>query len=488
MGSVIDPRSGLLRTPDQVTKAASIAFVRIFLGIMWAFELTVGHNWKIGGFGSDVHPGWIGANRGDAVREGVGEAIADGTWSWFAVFYEALLVPNAVAVSWITIIVQAALVIAFVFGVLVRPAAVAALVMDLGIFMLGNSRIPPLFVAMHLFVLVTGAGRYYGADGWLLDKLRGVQSRDKTRTMQPWGVRALDWLIQLPVSPGARAPAVGVSSFLAVYLILALPGRETIRIQMVALSLASICGLIAFGLYMSTHIRDRLGVLVAMLRIFVGFLFLHEIWTRTVPGVNGLPGWTGGDALESFFITISDNHWGLFSSIVDTLFLPVVPLWAVVFGLVQFVVGVMLILGLKTRFAALLGTAFLAGLMILGATRYPPFLLGLMIPIVALDGGRYISVDRVQHGDDYPARFGLPIPKVALIPLIVLAAVNAVAAIVTAFASGIEPGAYVGSMPAMTTAMVAIFSGLLAFVGWLQLNPEVAIVPDDARELLEWPI
>ena len=473
-----DPRSGLLRTPDQVTKAASIAFARIFLGVMWAFELTVGHNWKIGGFGSDVHPGWIGANRGDVVREDVAEAIADGTWAWFGSFYEAVLVPNAVAASWITIIAQITIAIAFIVGVFVRPAAVGAIVMDISIFMLGNSRIPPFFLALHLFVLATGAGRYYGMDGWLLNKVDGVKSG---------GANALRWLINLPVGERFRGPAIAATSLLAVYFFLAIPGRETTRIQMVALGLAAIIGLVAFGLYMSTMIKDRLGVTVATLRIFVGFMFLHEIWVRTVPGVNGLPGWTGGEELEVFFQTLADNHWGLFSGIVEVAFLPAVGFWAVVFGVVQFAVGVMLILGYRTRWAAYLGTAFLAGLMILGATRYPPFLLGLMVPIIALDAGRYISVDRVQHGGAYPTRFGLPIPKGALIPLVVLAGINAIAAIATVFASGLEPGAYVESMPAMTTSMVAIFSGLLAFAGWLQLKPEAAVVPDDARTLLDNP-
>lgn len=477
MTSNTDPKTGLLRTPDQIAKAASIAFLRIFLGIMWAFEVTVGHNWKIGGFGSDVHPGWIGANRGDIVREDVALAISDGTYSWFGSFYDAVLVPNAVAASWITIIAQVLIALAFIFGFMVRPAAVGAIVMDLSIFMLGNSRIPPFFMAMHLFVLATGAGRYYGMDGYLLTKLKGAPSS---------GARAIRWLIELPVFDARwRAGAIGATSLLALFFFLTMPGRETTRIQMVALGLASILGMVALALYMSSIIRDKLGVIVATLRIFTGFMFLHEIWVRTVPGVNGLPGWTGGEQLEEFFVTLADNHWGLFSSIVDGVFVPAVGFWTVVFGVVQFAVGVMLILGFKTRFAALLGAAFLAGLMILGATRYPPFLLGLLIPVIALDGGRYISVDRVQQGDAYVPRFGLPIPKQALMPLLALATVNAIAAIATAFVSGIEPGAYVDSMPAMTTAMVAIFSGLLAFTGWLQLKPDASVTPDEAVEALE---
>jgi uncharacterized membrane protein YphA (DoxX/SURF4 family) len=477
MTSTTDPRTGLLTTPDQVTKAAAIAFTRIFLGVMWAFEVTVGHNWKIGGFGSDVHPGWIGANRGDVVREDVAEAIADGTWSWFASLYDSVLVPNAVTVSWITIIAQVTIAVLFIAGLLVRPAAVGALVMDLSILMLGNSRIPPFFTALHLFVLATGAGRYYGMDGFLLTKLKDARNG---------GARALRWLIELPVFDARwRAGAVGATSLLAVYFFLAIPGRETVRIQMVALALVSILGILALGLYVSSIVRDKLAVIAASLRIFVGFMFLHEIWVRTEPGVNGLPGWTGGEQLEAFFVTLADNHWGLFSWIVDTLFVPAVGFWTVVFGVVQFAVGVMLILGFKTRFAALLGAAFLAGLMILGATRYPPFLLGLLVPVIALDGGGSISVDRVQQGERYQPRFGLPIPKAALVPLLALTTVNTVAAIVTAFVSGIEPGAYVESMPSMTTAMVAIFSGLLAFAGWLQLRPEASITPPAAVEALE---
>jgi uncharacterized membrane protein YphA (DoxX/SURF4 family) len=168
--SMADPGTTTHRE-SLLSKAAAIAFTRIFLGVMWLFEVTVGHNWKIGGFGSDVHPGWLGANRGDVVREDVAQAIADGTWSWFASLYESVVVPNAVLFSWLTIIFQVTLGIAFIVGFAVRPLALMALVLDFSIFMLGNSRIPPFFTAMHLFVLGTGAGRFYGLDGYLLGRL-----------------------------------------------------------------------------------------------------------------------------------------------------------------------------------------------------------------------------------------------------------------------------------------------------------------------------
>jgi uncharacterized membrane protein YphA (DoxX/SURF4 family) len=459
-----------------LSKAAAIAFTRIFLGVMWLFEVTVGHNWKIGGFGSDVHPGWIGANRGDVVREDVASAIADGTWAWFAWLYETVVVPNAVLFSWLTIVFQVTIGVAFIVGFAVRPLALMALVLDFSIFMLGNSRIPPFFTAMHLFVLATGAGRFYGLDGYLLGRLS--RARDGLS-------RLLAWLIDLPIAgKGLRGVAFATTAMLSMYFFLAIPLRETVRFQMVSLELAALFGLVALALFASTLIPDRLGVIVAALRIFVGFKFLHEIWVRVTPGVNGLPGWAGADPLRDLFETISANHWGLFSWIVDTAFLPAMPLWAVVFGVVQFAVGVALVLGFKTRPAALLGAAYLGGLIILGMTRYAPFLLGVLIPVLALDGGRFLSVDRVLAGPGYRERFGLPVPGRLVVPLIALTAVNAGAAIVTAFVSGIEPGSYVTSMPAMTTAMVAIFSGLFAFVGWLQLRPEMAVIPPDASHLV----
>jgi uncharacterized membrane protein YphA (DoxX/SURF4 family) len=471
-----DTRTGLLRTPQEVTRAAAIAFTRIFLGIMWLFEVTVGHNWKIGGFGSDVHPGWIGAQRGDVVREDVAKAIADGTWAWFASIYETVVVPNAVAFSYLTIGLQLLFAAAFIVGFLVRPTAVIALAMDLSIFMLGNSRIPPFFTALHLFVLATGAGRYYGADGFFGTKLEGTRSS---------AGKALAWLIELPfVTNRWRGFAFGGAALFSLYFFLAIPQRPTTRIQFVSMELAAILAIVAVILYASTLIPDRLGVITAGLRIFVGYKFLHEIWARIDPGVNALPGWASGEALVPLFEQIVENHWGLFAWIVETFFLSAPAFWAIVFGTVQVAIGVMLVLGIRTRFASILGVIFLGGLIILGMTRYAPFLLGVLIPVMALDGGRYLSVDRALAGASYKERLGLPIPKAAIVPLIVLAAINAIAATVTAFVTGIEPGAYVTSMTSMTTAMVAIFSGLLAFTGWLQLRPSASVTPTKAKELI----
>ncbi|MGF1618482.1 MAG: DoxX family membrane protein [Acidimicrobiia bacterium] len=451
---------GLLQMPGEAVKAAGIAFVRIFLGVMWLFEVTVGHNWKIGGLASGANPTWMGPGAGDAVREDSASAIADGTYSWAAWMFDNIIIPNAEFFSYTVIAFQILLGVAFIVGFAVRPLAVVALGMDLSIFMLGNSRIPPFFMAMHLFVLATGAGYYYGLDGWIMERTRQTKS----------GVaRAVRWLIDLPLFKRSYTPvAVAALSLLGMFFFLTIVTRATPRFAMVAMDLAVFAGLAALGLWAADRYGDRLGSLTAMLRIFIGFKFLHEIWTRTSPGVNALPGFAGVEAQSEVFTTIAANHWSLFGGLVETFILPVMGFWVVVFAVVQFGVGASMVIGYRTRLMGFVGLVYLGVLIALGMTRYAPFLFGLMVPVIALEGGRLLSLDRIQGRTP---RFGLPVPKRLVPALIVLAAINAVAAAVTAFNVGITPNGYTDSMQSVVTAFVAIFSALLAVVGWLQQHP-----------------
>jgi hypothetical protein len=469
MATKSPPKGNRERKPGIVAtleESAAVAFLRIFIGVFWLFELTVGHNWKIGGFGSDVHPGWIGAERGGVVREDVAEAVADGTWAWFGALYEGVLVPNAVLFSWLTIILQAALAIGFILGAFVRPLALMALVMDFSIFMLGNSRIPPFFTAAHLALLATGAGNYYGLDGWLTTRLHDAKGAMS---------RTVVWLINLPVLNRARGALLAAAAGMAsLYFLMSIISRPTARIQMVALDLALLFGLIVLGLVLANRIPDRFAIVAAVLRIFVGLKFLHEIWVRTDPGVNALPGWANVDAQREFWLDIvAANHWAPFAWIAENIIAANMTAFAILFGTVQFVIGIALIVGYRTRLAGLLGLVYLGGLMSMGLTRYAPFVFGLLVVVVALSGGRVLSLDAVLRTPSEKA-LGLPVPKAAINPLIVLAAINAIAATWVAFRTGIEPGAYVESMTAMVPAFVAIFSGLFAFVGWIQTRPELA--------------
>jgi len=451
-----------LQLPQEAVKASAIAFARIFLGIMWLMEVTVGHNWKIGGLDSGPNPRWMGPAAGEAVRESAASAITDGTYSWAASIFDSIIVPNAEFFSYLTITLQIIFGVAFVIGFAVRPLALVALVMDVNIMMLGNSRIPPFFTALHLFVLVSGAGQYYGLDGWILGRLRAVKSG---------GANVVRRLIELPVFKREYIPAsIAGFGLLSVFFFLTMGSRATGRFVFVAMDLAALTGLIAVGLLAANLYGDRLAALTAVLRIFVGYKFLHEIWARVSPGINAMPGFADSEAQSAVFTTIVENHWSWIGSIVDALILPAMGFWVVVFGAIQLLVGAALIVGYRTRIAGLVGVAYLAGLMMLGMTRLIPFVLGLLVAVVALDSGRVLSLDQLRRAAGV-AQFGLPVPARAIPVLIGIAAINAVAALMTAFNTGITPDGYTSSMPSVATTFVAVFSGLFAFVGWLQLHP-----------------
>jgi hypothetical protein len=463
---------GLLQLPAEAVKASAIAFMRIWLGVMWLFEVTVGHNWKIGGFASGANPAWMGPGAGDAVREESAEAIADGTYAWGAWAFDSIIVPNAELFGYVTIGLQILLGVAFIVGFAVRPLALLAIGMDVSIFLLGNSRIPPFFTAMHLFVLVSGAGTYYGLDGWILER---------TKDTKGGLARAGHWLIELPVFKREYIPAaIATFGFLGLYFFMTMGSRETGRFVYVAMELALISGLIAFGLYAYNRYGDRLSAVAATLRVFVGFRILHEIWARVESGANALPGWATVENQTEFYEIIVANHWSLFANLVDTLILPAVGFWVVAFGAIQLAVGAALLVGYRTRLFGLIGLGYLGLLIGMGFTRLAPFVFGLLVVVVALDGGRIMSLDSVRKPAT-EARFGLPIPPKAIPVLIVLAAINAVAATLTAFNMGITPDAYVDNMPSMVTAFVAIISGTLAFAGWLQRHPEL----DHSGEVLQ---
>jgi hypothetical protein len=457
-----------------VARATAIAFARIFIGAMWLIEITVGHNWKIG------HPQWMGAGAGEYVRDASQTAIADGTYAGAAWVFEAIVIPNAAIVGYATIGLQLILALAFIVGFAVRPLALAALVMDFAIFMLGNSRIPPFFSAAHIFLLVSGAGRYYGVDGLILSR-----TRQTTNAL----VRAARWAIELPVFRRSYlVPAIAVTGFVALFFFLSIPSRETTRFANVGLDLAALFGLVTLGLYAATRIPDHLGVLAAGLRIFVGFKLLHEIWTRTAPGINALPGFAGAETQTTVFETVAASHWPVIGGLVSGAILPYIGFWVAAFAIVQFAVGVMLVVGYQTRLASIVGLFFLGAMIALGLTRYAPFLFGLLVPVLALDAGRYLSLDSVRAAGRV-ARYGLPIPQAAVPVLIGLAALSAVAALAAAVGSGLVPDGYTDSMPGFTALFGAVFLGLLAFAGWLQRHPRLdssaAVVPPEPEMVLQ---
>jgi uncharacterized membrane protein YphA (DoxX/SURF4 family) len=457
---------GLLQAPF-------VAFLRIFLGVMWLYEVILGQEWKLGTPGSGVNPIWIGSEAGSKVSKDALRAIEDKTLSWFSYFFETVIVPNPEFWSWVVTIMQLALGVLLLVGFLTRPAAIAGLVLGVMIMMIGHTRIITFFVALHLVVLATGAGRFYGLDGWILAKLDSARSG---------GAKAMRWLIETPLPGGRKMAQFGFAVFaiLAVYFLLHIPVMSASRPRLSTQELAATCAIVSIALLAGSRVKDRLGVAMAGLRIYIGFKFLHEIYTRTAPGVQALPGWPDTPALEKVFETLVANHWGFMSGTMEIAFLPAMPVWALIFAVVQGAVGVMLILGYKTRLASVAGLIFLSLLVVLGMTRMPPFFLAMLIPVWALDGGRCISLDRNGVDSKFAPR---PTPVISRNLMLGFAGL-AVLCLIGAVVAGVEPNGYTKSMRGVSAFIVGLLSGQIALVGWLQQRVEKAVFPASGRQLL----
>ncbi len=94
-----------------------IAFARVFAGLLLLYEATFGGWWKLG------NPEWTGGERG-AVVTAMGEgAIEDGTYSWFAVVLETVVLPYPELWTVLAVIAQVGAAVALIIGFWTRPAA-----------------------------------------------------------------------------------------------------------------------------------------------------------------------------------------------------------------------------------------------------------------------------------------------------------------------------------------------------------------------------
>ena len=427
-----------------------IAFVRIFLGAFWLYEVTIGHNWKTGSFTSGPHPGWFGPEAGSYLIEQGNAGIEAGGWAWFGWFLENIMYPNAALWGYFAVAVQLILAFAFLFGIFVRPMALLGLSMDLFIFFLGNSRIPPFFSLGHLFVLFTDAGMHHGIDAWIIDKYKETKS---------FTSNLLRSIITLNfITPSMRRIIASICAILSVYFLLELAMISSGKMKMVSMDLAVLFGFVAFGLFVYKDKMDKVSLTVSLLRIWLGYRFLHEAIVRNVPAVNGLPGWGTKQQLTEVFQFISEKHWGIFSSIVANLFTPMAGIWLTIFIIVNTLVAIMLILGIRTRLASKIGLIYLSLLIVIGFTRYAPFVFGYLFAVYTLDGGKLFSFDSLK---DYKPKIGISLSNTAIVTLFAVAVI----AVVAANVDGILPDGYKTSMGPVMGAMVAMLTSIIGLCG-----------------------
>lgn len=435
----------------NILQSPWFVFGRVFFGLMWLYEVVWGHNWKWG------NPKWVGEGAGTWIREDVANAVATGTWQWSEWLVNVMVLPYAEFWSYAVIVLQLAIALSLIFGFFVRPIAAIGVLHMAFMFLDGHSRIPPFFLVGFLFILAVDAGRYYGLDGWLLKKLSQFQG----------GLfRAVSAIIKLSLPDQLRV-YVGLPLLFvgAVYFLLQTVIVESARFRMVSLDLAVIFGLIILGLALAK--RTEVVPLVArLIGIFVGYRFLHEIWIRHAPALNGLPGWATTEKLAEPFSLIVANHYAPITWLAETLIIPYMSIWLAVFGVVQFLVGFMLVLGIRTRTASIVGLFFLTFLLLFGFARYTPFILGLLILAFVLDNGRVLRLDSLFKREEVPETE----PPMLSKRWMVLTSLVFIVSITLAMLGNITPGDYREAMGPVTMAMFSILAFSLSAVWLAQKN------------------
>lgn len=420
-----------------------IFFLRIFLGAFWLYEVTLGNNWKTGSFTSGPNPEWFGLKAGSALLHEGQASMKAGGWEWFGVVLQHMY-PQADLWGYFAVAVQFILAFAFLFGIFTRPAAVLGLGMDFFIYNIGNSRIPPFFTLGHLFILVSNAGMYYGVDAWIMEKIKDAKST---------GAKLLKMFLTFNFVTPKMLHFVGAgAAVLAVYYLLAIANIPTAKIRMVSMDLAVLFGLSAYGLFVYNDKINSVTLYTSLLRIWLGYRFMHEITVNTMPALNGLPGkWAASTHLAKVFETVGTKHWDLFAGIVNTVFTPFAGFWAVAFAVVQIVIAVMLILGIRTRLASQIGLIYLSLLIIIGFSRYSPFVFGYMFIVMTLDGGRMFSFDALNN---VQSKIGIDLSKTTTYVLLGISLV----AVIAANIYGIKPNGYQSSMGPVMAAMVSMLT------------------------------
>ncbi|MCH7659370.1 MAG: hypothetical protein IH933_01910 [Euryarchaeota archaeon] len=423
-------------------EASWIAFGRVFAGLILLYELLLGGWWKLGVPSTGMNPEWIGSEAGVSITETAQGAIADGTYGWYAWLLELVVLPHATMWSYVATLAQLAVTIALIVGIWTRPAALIGLLYFFPVFHFGTIRTSPLFAVPIAFAFVANAGYYYGVDGWFARNGRdGLYHR--IASFQPVSKELFPIL----------AAGCGVVSM--AYL-LSIP-QQTERIALVGLELAVFFGILGAGFVGAYRGGDPIGLATDGLRVFIGYRFLHEITIRTEPGVNGLPGWASGAELEPLFTELAATHADPFAAIIDGLMIPTLGGWALVFAAVQTVVGVALLVGVRTRLFGAIGTAYLSFLTVLGFTRLAPLFLGTLVVAAAL-GGRYGGLDTLTAPTTPPT-----LPDATP----VIAGVLALLGLVVALLSGVEPGGYSDAVGGTVGAMVFLYACIIAALSFL---------------------
>jgi hypothetical protein len=184
----------------------------------------------------------------------------------------------------------------------------------------------------------------------------------------------------------------------------------------VGLELTVLWGLVAGGLVFAYRGAEATSIGGDLLRVFVGYRLLQEVFVRTEPGLNALPGWASPAEQAVVFEGIAAAHLAPVATVIEVAVLPAIGVWALAFAVVQTACGVALLVGYRTRLFGTIAAGYLTLLACLGFVRLAPLVLVSVLAAATL-GGRNASLDAVS-GRELRSP---PIPDRAAVPALAAA-------------------------------------------------------------------
>lgn len=184
MTSVIPPRGQLL--PGLV-----LAIARVSMGVLW----LTNQSWK-------APPTFRCAGPPDYLHNGIGRGL-----SWWmnemveysifpphAWFIREIGLPNCEVFGWITLLIEGGAGMLLLLGLFARVGALLGLIQSINLF-LGLAYAPnewvwsyAMMVIIHTVLLGTAAGRFFGADAVLHDRLQRMVDRGRVSPAAQVGV------------------------------------------------------------------------------------------------------------------------------------------------------------------------------------------------------------------------------------------------------------------------------------------------------------
>lgn len=144
--------------------------------IWFILRLYLGYSWLMAGIGKVTSDAWTGENAGAAVKGFMGGAIAlaeEGeVASWYVWFLEKVVIPNAVAFSYMVAWGEFLIGLGLIVGLLTGIAAFFGAMMNMSFLLAGTvSTNPVMFMIAVFLIMAWKVAGWYGLDRWALPQL-----------------------------------------------------------------------------------------------------------------------------------------------------------------------------------------------------------------------------------------------------------------------------------------------------------------------------